>query len=336
MKRILLFLSLFLILIITPSAAQAADTLFYTIEETKSPIKEKTVREEKNEDKTVDLHFKTSGKKYLGLGNRIVIGHDDILYEDLSLINSELVINGTLNGSINFIFGDLVIDGVVNGDINVFGGRLLIKKSAIINGNISFVGKEFQLEQGATVHGKVVSKRSPAVQVLEPIVTLMFSGIPEHKILFTFLWYLVRLGIVLLILHIFRKGVMRINEAISTSPFTMFILGLLVIAAVSAVVFGTVITILLLPVGITILIIAFIFFLFSIAVISGMIGEKIFHLLKIKHTGWVLRGVIGYIIFTILNSIPAVGWVITLVLTSFVIGALILTSFGRKNYFTHV
>ncbi|HDS09414.1 MAG TPA: polymer-forming cytoskeletal protein, partial [Firmicutes bacterium] len=206
MKRVILFLSAIIIILFFREPVLAGDTLFFTIEETKSPVKEKSLPE-KEETKTIDIHFVTSGKKYIGLGNKIIVGDHDILYEDLSLVNSWLIIRGTLNGSINIIFGELVIEGVVNGDINVIGGRLLVKDTAIVNGNISFVGKGFELEEGAIIHGKVTSKRSTAIQILEPLVNLLFSGIPGRKVIITFLWYLLRLCLVLLALHLFRKGI---------------------------------------------------------------------------------------------------------------------------------
>ncbi|MCK4666585.1 polymer-forming cytoskeletal protein [Candidatus Dependentiae bacterium] len=330
MKRLSILILLIILLSTFSQVTYAAkDDLFYTIEEKQSQIKETPVTKPKDKS---GLHFTTPGKKHIGFGNRIIIGEHEILYEDLSLINSVLIVKGTLNGTIKSVYGVVIVEGKVNGDINIFGGELILKNNSVVNGNISFIGKTFEKEEKAIINGHVIIKKSPLINLLEPLFTFIFKGAPEFKLLYSAIWFLVKLGMILIIIYYLRKSIFRIKEAVKTSPFLMLTIGLLLMLVFASMMFVSAISIVLLPIGISLFIILLIISFYAYAILTSVIGGKFVKLLKLKKPHWTIKIILGYIVLTLFNLIPTAGFIAILIMESFILGAIVITGFGRRNY----
>lgn len=359
-KYLITFLVICFILTLSNSIFGEKDSkLYYNVEEQKSEIEEEVVDsevktpDESSDDEGASLRKEARktkeseavpgdrmgrkekwgvGKKYIGFGNRIYIGEEKILYEDLSLVNSKIDVEGTLNGSLRMVFGEVRISGQVNGDLSIVGGELKLEDEAVVNGNIYFVGREFQKAPNAVVNGRIVSKKSYFLDLFEPVITFIFRGIPELKFFYSILMFLAKFGLILLIVYLTRKPIHRTRKAVKEAKLFSFILGLVFIFAGSGLMVASILSLVLSPLGLIIGICILIIIFWAYSILAKITGEVIIKIFKIKRSHWITEVLLGYIFITLINLIPTFGFIILLVFESFIIGGFLLTGFGKKHY----
>jgi len=275
-------------------------------------------------------------------GNQLLIGKSYILKAG-NVINGDIVGIGAdltletgsmVEGNILLIGSSLEMGGIVKGDLDLFAGNSRLMKSAILNGDINQFLHHVVIEHDAQVTGEINSLFFPGFSTDQ--ISAFFSSAAEW---FNpnrwFLWDFSRTVVVsllaLLLIIILRKPAQRISSQIQSQPIIAWGTGIFIALATPFVALILIITICLLPVGLLLLLVLALSYLFGWLALGIVMGRLVQLWLR-THWSDELQAFLGSFILgfftSIIGWIPCIGWIFNFTVGCIGLGAVIITRFG--------
>ena len=285
-----------------------------------------------------------------GNGDKFVFGEDYVLRAD-EVLNGNLAVLGgnvtlergsTLNGDLAVAGGKLAVAGTVRGSVVAFGGATTLESSAVIEGDLAAFGGAVERAPGSVIQGEVIGgPRSwgPIVEVpplpipVRPVLPLgsrMSGGLNDIVS-----WELgtVGAGLLMVLLSVLAvlvapRAMGRIASTASGQPVLSFGVGLLtfVVAALA---------------GTLLLIACCTGLLVWLALAAGLVvgwiavglwfGQRLLAALKVRTPSTLVEVGVGVFLITFASRLPlCIGFLISVVVGSIGLGAVVLTRFGTQ------
>ena len=280
-------------------------------------------------------------------GGNFTLQSGETLDGDLLVFGGNVILesSSTVNGDTVVLGGNVTTDGTINGNLVALGGLVELQSQAQINGDLTVLGSSYEQVEGAEISGNIITEENIPFEFNWPSRVGLFNGkvrVPEFRQLpfVSTSWFFFRVliwtGLAVLISLFIQDQAVIINKTAFSQPFMSILVGLGVILIAPLVLIALIITILLSPVsllGIFALIAAWVMGLVSLSI---EIGKKLAGALNQSWTTPLMAGFGMFILALFFNGfnqvVLCVGWMPKFVLGLWVMGAVILTRFGTREY----
>jgi len=281
------------------------------------------------------------------LGGNFTLRSGEELNGDLIVLGGNIVLeaSSTVNGDTVVLGGNVTSNGTINGSLVAMGGIVEFLDQAQINGNLTVLGCSYEQADGAVISGNIFTEENIPFEFNLPDRIALFEGnFPASQIqqlpLVSASWFFFRIliwtGLAVLMTLFIQDQAAAINRAAFTQPFMSFVVGLGVILIAPLVMLALIITILLSPVSILGIIALFAAWVIGLIALSLEIGRKLAEALNQSWPAPVMAGLGMFILSLFINGfsqiVPCFGWMPKFVLGLWVMGAVILTRFGTREY----
>ncbi len=280
-------------------------------------------------------------------GGNFTLGPGEVLNGDLVVLGGNIVLedSSTVNGDTVVLGGNVTSNGIINGNLVAMGGIVRFLDQAQVNGDLIVLGSSYEQADGATISGNIITEENIPFEFNWPTrIALLDGNFPASQFqrlpLASASWFLFRIliwtGLAILMTLFIQDQAAIINRTAFSQPFISFVVGLGVILIAPLVMLALIITILLSPVsllGIFALIAAWIV---GLVALSLEIGKKLAAALNQSWPTPLMAGLGMLILSLFFNGfsqiVPCFGWLPKFVLGLWVMGAVILTRFGTREY----
>jgi pyruvate/2-oxoglutarate dehydrogenase complex dihydrolipoamide acyltransferase (E2) component len=280
-------------------------------------------------------------------GGNFTLGSGEVLNGDLVVFGGNIVLetSSTINGDTVVLGGNVTSDGTINGNLVAMGGIVEFLDQAQVNGDLIVLGSSYEQAEGAVISGNIITEENIPFEFNFPDrIALLDGKFPAYQFqqlpLASASWFLFRIliwtGLAILMTLFVQDQAAAINRAAFGQPFISFVVGLGVILIAPLVILALIITILLSPVsllGIFALIAAWVV---GLVALSLEIGRKLAAALNQSWPAPLMAGLGMLILSLFFNGfsqiVPCFGWMPKFVLGLWVMGAVILTRFGTREY----
>lgn len=284
----------------------------------------------------------------------VVIWGDNYTLRSGQTISGDLVVyagnvkledGSKVNGSVALFGGDLEVSGEIDGDITVWGGNVQIRSSATIRGQVVSIGGNVNREEGADVRGEEweglpFRERIPHIPTFPPQVPTIRTYQPwdnqwVRNISNVFrsafgIIVLVVLGI--LVVVFIPQHTDTVAETIIKAPFQSFLTGLAAWIVVPIVAVILTITICLSPIAALLALIVGVALLFGWIAAGLLLGVKVLRAVTSKEPNHVAAVAAGVLILSLLSFIPCLGFLVTVIVLTWSMGAVAYSFFGTRAY----
>jgi hypothetical protein len=293
-----------------------------------------------------------------GDGGTVIWNEDYTLEADQQLGGDLVVFNGdvtleagsVVEGSVVVWNGSAEVEGTIEKDIVVSSGDIHLGPSAWVQGDaVCSWHCELEREDGARLDGETIEGlpmgdfRWPGFTWTPPSAPFSFwSSGPGWLLNKTFeviralLAVLVVAVIAGLVALIWPQPMARVGQAVVQAPLASFGAGLLAMLTAVVLVVALAITICL-PVILLLAVLAA--GLFGWACIGALIGERLLQALKVQEIAPLWAAAAGTLLISLLSAglsvalcLAPLGWLLTFVVGSLGLGAVVLTRFGTQTY----
>lgn len=255
-----------------------------------------------------------TGRDLIAAGNFVTITRDANISRDFIIGGNDVRLDGSIGR--NMVGGASMMDinGTVSGNVRLDVENLNVGSNARVGGYLKYKSaNEAKIAQGANIQGEV--DRTERRRYRRPAVSYIGAAI------MSFLWVLA-LGVVLFLL--FPRFGNGSNRKLETKPWASLGWGFLLLILTPFAVLLLMITVIGIPTAFILL------FLYIIAIyvakiyVGFFVGSRIFAALeRVTHWFWPL--LFGLLIVVIISAIPFIGWLISLAILLFGLGAIVLT-----------
>lgn len=319
MKRNFLYLSMLLVMLVSPLSAEAASGV---------------------------------------LDGRVIIGENftlrrgEILDGDLLVLggNVDLEAGSHVQGTVFVMGGNLTSYGEIDGDLGVMGGNVTLEDGSMLHGDILTLGGVLTRRPGAQVEGEAGGGISiPGGLEIPDLVIPEITTVPQFSRAIRQSWTLgpiwqfaglvmrtlVMGALALLALSFWPAQVERTAQAVVEQPLIVGGLGLLTMIVAPLLLVFLLITIIFSPLSLLGVVLLVVSVVFGTIAVGAEVGSRLARALN-----WDLQpaiaGALGTLLITFvvgaIGLIDCIGWIAPLVLTAIAIGAVLLTRFGSRVY----
>ena len=288
-----------------------------------------------------------------GGSSNAIINRDYVLAEGQTLNQDLLLVGGSLRlerdshvvGNVVVAGGEALINGLVDGDVVVLGGGTELGPSAVVNGDLVVFGQLHRSEQsqvlGNTVEGLAASQGFkylprvleylPGVSRLDEPADIVDRGAEGTGVLGSLGGNLLMLVLAVLAVALMPLPLECVARTLRQSALLSigvgiltWVLGLMLMILLAVICIG-------LPVALVLLLALILAQVLGWIAAGQVVGQKLLALLKVKAS---LMGetLAGTFVLGLLASIPSVGWLLAMVVSSWGVGAVVLTRFGALEY----
>jgi hypothetical protein len=278
-------------------------------------------------------------------GDEFTLASGDTLSSTLLIFGGNVTIDDGAEAECDIVIygGNVDIAGEVKGDITAFGGNLILRDTAEVDGALTTVGGGFTREDGAAVGGGVsqgpsANLRLTANPVINFLVAVIGAGV----------WAVVAALMALAVSGLMPQPTARVSAAISGAFIPSLLLGLLSLAAVPIVLVIVALTICLSPLTLVGGALYGLAIVFGWVAVGHAFGNQIAKALKLYTVSPVIWATGGTFVLTLLAQLFSLGselggafWILScgsglfsIMLASVGLGAVMLTRFGSRPYFT--
>ncbi|MHB1356984.1 MAG: bactofilin family protein [Anaerolineae bacterium] len=275
-----------------------------------------------------------------------VVGRDYVLESGQTLSHDLAVVGGGLTlqagsqvlGSVAVTGGNVVVAGHIKGDLVVIGGSLNLGNTAIVDGDVVTLGS-INRDAGAIVRGQILTGLGASAdrRSFDRIASIgsmvrsgqWIQGIVSILGIFLLLCLCVMLATLLGAIwpeKIRIVGVtMRANwlQCLGTGLLTLLV-GVILVPILVVICIG-------IPVAVVLLLALAISGLVGWAALGQYVGERMLQALNIRASSLVQTAA-GVTLLTLLALIPCLGTLMTVIVGSVAIGAVLLSRFGTIGY----
>jgi hypothetical protein len=226
-----------------------------------------------------------------------------------------------MRGNVTAFNSNVIIAGVIVGNMTLFGGTILLSNSYQVHGHIDLYGTR-QLNEQNTLHDGTITDHASH--------PWFHRGMGEFSFPFLSLFIWVVVGIALITL--LPEHVMFVRTTATTKTRRSILIGLLSILLAPAVLVVLVALILPIPVAL-ILSLGFIAaWALGTVAIGWIVGEYIVRAVAPQYNTRLIDVVVGLTALVLVGSIPYIGWLISIGVGLFGLGAVFLSRFGTRLY----
>lgn len=287
----------------------------------------------------------TVGGDVLLAGGDVHIRKDTVIAGDLHVFGGQVVVDGTVNGKLYVRAGSVQIHGDVRGTADVKAGEArltgMLRSPAII------VADDFQVTENAIVSGDLRYWRSAGAITNNPLVddgTLVYDEtlaphVPVNKdagmesiaaaAMGVFgLFGLLSAALVIALLLLSTKTLFSDSaKHLKAHPYASFFGGLIFVVATPMLSLFMLLTIIGIPLALTLLALYVIVLAFSVALSSVVLARLIEQQMKAKWGVLSLLAValLTYVIVKLLVIVPVLGWLASMLIVFAGVGALLAT-----------
>ncbi|MDH4197319.1 MAG: polymer-forming cytoskeletal protein [Candidatus Aminicenantes bacterium] len=253
-------------------------------------------------------------------------------------LGGDIVVDGRVKESVIAIGGSITVSGEVGQAVVGVGSRILIKASAKIEGDVVSLGGSLEKEPGCTIRGDTVYFRAS-----ELTEKLFGKGLPGNlfslafvpvvlvfKLIGVFLWLLA--GLVMAAL--FPRQLALASGEVRRSFWPVFGTGFLAVVIFTAlVIFAALLSLILIGIPILIILIlaGLVFKIFGRVIMFYLFGESILRAFNAKRIAALGAVLLGLLVVSIVDFIPLLGLLFTLVINIIGWGVTIRTKFGTTE-----
>ncbi len=246
-----------------------------------------------------------------------------------------IAIKGKIRESVVSFGGSITIEGEVGETVLGIGSDIYLKSSSLIGSDIVSIGGTIKKEPGATIMGDTIYFKSPQDVFAKGIFksSRFYPFLFVFKLVMSFIWLIFALLLALILPRQISYASDQIKESfgpiigIGLLSLIIFIALCLLSALFSLLIIG-------IPILLSLILLAVVFKVFGNAILFHFFGNSLSRLLGSKHPSLLLSIFLGFILLTLLTSIPVFGFIISFLLTVMAWGVLIRTKFGTtENWF---
>ncbi len=257
-------------------------------------------------------------------GDVLVRGH---VTGDVAAYGGNVTISssGRVDGAVNSYGGRVEVAGVVQGDVTSYGGGIVLDNSARINGDVKSYGGGVTKSPGAQVQGDIEHNPGSVFS----LSNLFFWGPFDFS--FPVVWIVVWMGIAAALAHWLPQRTLRIGEVMFSSLPRSLIVGVLswvlglILAAILA------FTILGIPLTIAIILVLIAGAVMGNVAIGWVVGRGVLRRVFHRDHSPVLDAMVGVAILAFMESIPLVGFLLSVLVALLGVGATLLSRFGARR-----
>ena len=270
---------------------------------------------------TGDVYILKSGEKIIGniagIGTTLVIEDGAQVTGDISLMASNLEVNGR-----------------VNGDVNLFAGTSTFNESAIVTGSINQIFNQLKASPEASIFGEINTYVFPTSgennlgtglpNLLEWAKPTFLFGLQVIRVIALLLF-------TLLAVYIFHIPTFRVIHSIRQNVAVSWGAGIITLFFIPIIALVLIITICLSPVGLILLLVYLICYLWGWTALSFIVGERFTHWLKFDWSdeataaiGALLTGTI----ISLISLIPCIGFLMNTIISAVGLGGVLISRFG--------
>ncbi len=276
-------------------------------------------------DVTVALDQQEDSIRACG-GNVVVLGH---VTGDVSAFggNVKIAPTGNVDGDIASYGGKVEIGGTVGGNVSSYGGGIALDSNANVGGDVSSYGGGITKAPTAQVRGNIEQNHTGISLTSLPFFNPLGFTFP---LLSLAIWMLVAAALA----HWMPQRTLRVGEVMFSALPRSLAVGVLswVLGLILAVILAF--TIIGLPVTLGILLVLVIGGVLGNVAIGWLIGRSLLHHIAHIHASPVLAAVAGVVILILIESIPFVGVILSVLIAMLGVGATLLSRFGSRRWRT--
>lgn len=267
----------------------------------------------------------TTGRIMACGGNVVVLGH---VTGDVAAYGGRINISpsGRVDGDITSYGGHVEVAGVVNGDVSSYGGGVTLDGTAQVAGDVQAYGGSITREPGAVVDGSINRNRPTNFSLTNlPFLNPFGFSFPVVSIA---IWVLIAAALA----HWFPRRTLRVGEVMFSRLPRSLAIGALswVLGLILAVILA--LTILGIPLTLAILLVLAAGGAMGNVAIGWLIGRSVLHRVTQREASPVMEAIVGVAILAVLESIPVMGFLLSIFIALLGVGAALLSRFGSSRW----
>ncbi len=247
-------------------------------------------------------------------GQFISINKKSKIGGDLLIGGNEIKIEGLILGEVRAGGESISLAGEIGKFANLNAREILVSRSSIIKGDLRYRAKKAEIIEGAKIEGKI--EEIPLKEKARKSKWLSWKFY-----FWKFIFMVAGIIVGFVFIKLFPSLVFRVKMEITHIWKSLGIgFALLICVPVASIILA--ITVLGIPISLILIALYLIFLYIGRIIFASFMGDKI-----LKKESPILSLIVGMFIFTVLFSLPFVGWLLNLIALSIGLGA-----FGIGSY----
>ena len=269
-------------------------------------------------------------------GDVYILKNHEKIDGNISGIGTTLIIEegAMVMGDISLVASNLEVNGRVAGDINLFAGTSTINDTAIVTGSINQIFNQTNTTAQALVNGEINTYVFPASgdeNFSKGLLNALSWIKPSHWISLQIARVLVLVIISIMAAFLFNLPNRRVIRALHNNPVVAWGVGIITQFFVPIIALVLIVTICLSPIGIIAVLALVVCILWGWAALSLIVGERLDIWLKFDWSDEataVVGAILTGVIISAISLVPCIGFLFNMLLSAVGLGGVILSRFG--------
>jgi len=264
----------------------------------------------------------------------VYVAQDEVQKNIFSL-GGNILIKGTIKESVVSFGGSITVEGEVGETVLGIGSDIQLKSSSLIKADVVCIGGILLKEPGTTIVGDTIYFKSPQDFFSKGLFSSsrFYPYYFFFKLITSFIWLILAIVLALILPRQITYASDQVKESfgaiigIGALSLVIFVALCLFSALLSLLIIG-------IPILLSLILLALVFKVFGNVVIFHFVGNSLSKLLGSRTPSLILSIFLGFVLITLLTSIPVLGAVLSFLLTAAAWGVAIRTKFGTtENWF---
>lgn len=258
-------------------------------------------------------------------GRPLIVAAGRWICGDADAYGASVRVEGHVSGNVTALGGGVFVSGEVDGNVTALGGNVEMAPGARVAGDVWAAGGTSRRSPGATVYGSVERSDRVASTFGGPV-----PGI-TNRWRFPWTWILGWSAVAALIATVFPERTARIGTVAGHLAVRSVVVGILTTVlgvSLAALLFATCVGI---PVSLVVVAVLLVGWVLGTVAVGQWLGERVMRTVAPGKHATVLRAVLGVALLAGVESIPAVGAIVTVAVSSLALGATLLSRFGARG-----
>lgn len=282
----------------------------------------------------ISVPVSVTAQERFTIKNNIYVAEDEI-QDNVFSFGGDIIIKGKIRESIVSFGGSITVEGEVGETVLGIGSDIQLKSSSLIGADLVCIGGTINKESGTTIMGDTIYFKTPQDVFSKGIFSSsrFYPFFFFFKLITSFIWLI--LAIVLA--FALPRQISFASDQIKESFGPVIGIGILsLIIFIALCLFSALLSLLIIgiPILLSLILLAVVLKVFGNVVLFHFVGHSFSKLLGSKHPSLLLSVFLGFILITLLTTIPILGMIVSFILTAVAWGVAIRTKFGTtENWF---